>query len=140
MKKRELLLVFFAGTLGALLRYGIAVVFQTVNISDLFSTLVVNLTAGFLAGIIITANNDALSVRLQKYETAVVGGFLGGFSTVAAVSSANFMLMFVHAQIFSGLLFLAANYFGALALAKFAVVLTRRLSARIAISKDAENQ
>jgi fluoride ion exporter CrcB/FEX len=105
--------VFLAGATGALLRHLITVGFYSRGIDKLFITLGVNLVAGLIAGFLITINaNGLVSKLLKKYETVVIGGFLGGFSTVAAVSWMNYELL-SNAQLLLAVVFLFCNYFGA---------------------------
>ncbi|GHT80974.1 hypothetical protein FACS1894125_0820 [Actinomycetota bacterium] len=81
---------FIGGALGACLRFIIVPSYGFGKESDfqvIWLTMLVNVIAGLLAGAFISFNPE------DKDNKLFVGGFLGGFSTVAAVSlhSSNFL-------------------------------------------------
>jgi fluoride ion exporter CrcB/FEX len=136
-KKSSLVLVFLAGATGAILRYAITAVFFGKLVDETFTTLGVNLVAGLIAGFVVTIGaNGLVSNFLKKYETVVVSGFLGGFSTVAAVSWLNYKLVFTDGLVVYGAVFLLCNYFGAFAFGKLGEFLANCLNQRLGVAHD----
>ena len=101
---KRLALVAIGGTVGALLRYAISLIFESglVESGQYWATLFVNilgaLAIGVIAGLLTRGCPQALWPLL-------VTGLLGGFTTVSAFALETFEL------IEAGLLVLAAGYF-----------------------------
>lgn len=78
------LVVFLAGGLGALTRYGVAQV-----VASPISTLVVNVVGGFVMGVVLGGPGDGWSPVLRLAATV---GFLGGFTTFSTFTADAFGL------------------------------------------------
>jgi fluoride ion exporter CrcB/FEX len=129
-KTHSLVLVFLAGAFGAMLRHMLTVGLRSRGIDEWFAILGVNLAAGLVAGFVITISSNVHASNFKKYETVVISGFLGGFSTVAAVSWLNYQLMFVDAQIAFAAVFLFCAYSVAFLCAKLGQFIASSLSSR----------
>ena len=77
----QLLLVSAAGGCGALLRFTIDVVFPFKTFP--WATFLVNITGSFFAGLAVGWAGQLLPIAFEPY---LVTGFLGGFTTMSAVS------------------------------------------------------
>lgn len=81
---QRLLMIGFAGLVGTLARYGLAgVVGRRFGETFPIGTLVVNLVGCFLAGFLFYLLNERLTVS-ELARTAIMIGFLGGFTTFSA--------------------------------------------------------
>jgi len=87
---KNFLLVAAGGSIGAVLRYGISLMFP--NQAFPYATLMVNLAGSFLLGIIL-----ALSLRNESlpegFKLFFATGICGGFTTFSGFSSENLGLM-----------------------------------------------
>lgn len=79
---KNILLVAFGGALGSTLRYLISLIFISKKFP--FSTLTVNIVGSFLIGLLIAYS---LKNSVSSYwQTILVVGFCGGFTTFSAFS------------------------------------------------------
>lgn len=78
------LVVFLAGGLGALARYGVAQV-----VASPVSTLAVNVVGGFVMGVVLGGPGDGWSPVVRLAATV---GFLGGFTTFSTFTADAFGL------------------------------------------------
>jgi CrcB protein len=81
---QRLLLIFFAGGCGCLLRYGLAGWAQRLcNSSFPVGTLVVNVTGCVAIGVLAYIFTGPLLIR-EEFRLAILVGLLGGFTTFSA--------------------------------------------------------
>lgn len=84
------LLVFIGGGLGSVVRYGIAYFMKTNTFSFPFATLISNVLASFIIGILMAATLKGILSNEQKLFLAT--GFCGGFSTFSTFSNETLQL------------------------------------------------
>jgi CrcB protein len=122
-----LLAVLVGGCAGGAARFAIVRAWPTGSSGFPWSTLVVNLSGAAALGVLVVV---AGSVWRSRYARPLVGtGFCGAFTTFSAVVvDADRLLARGEAGVAVG--YLAASFFGGLALAVAGVVLARALVAR----------
>ena len=83
-------LVFLGGGLGSLVRYGIALTIARLEINFPLATLISNVTACFLIGILTAATTKGNLSDAHRLLLAM--GFCGGFSTFSTFSNETLQL------------------------------------------------
>jgi fluoride exporter len=83
-------LVFLGGGLGSLIRYGISLTINNLNIKFPLATLVSNVVACFLIGAITATATKGNLTDAQRLLLAT--GFCGGFSTFSTFSNETLQL------------------------------------------------
>ena len=105
---RELLLIGFAGMLGALGRYGVGTWSQKIFGENFpYGTLIVNVLGGLLIGFVMQLEMDAQFIP-KAARTAVAVGFLGSFTTFSTFSFET-MSLFEKGDRLNGALNVVAN-------------------------------
>ena len=119
---QAVLLIFFGGGIGSLLRYGLSRWINNTVITDFpLGTFLVNIIGCFLIGFIIYYV-ERYGEQAQQWRLLLVTGLCGGFTTFSAFSLENVQLLTDH-RIFiflaytagSVILGLLATYLGLLA-------------------------
>jgi CrcB protein len=119
---KALILIFFGGGVGSLLRYGLGRWINNTIISEFpYGTFVVNLAGCFLIGFIMFST-ELDKEHVQQWRLLLATGLCGGFTTFSSFSIENVQLindgramtalLYVFASVCMGLL---ATYLGLLA-------------------------
>lgn len=99
-----LLIIFFGGGMGSILRYGVnRCITNLVTSAFPYGTFLVNITGCFLIGFLVFFT-ERLSTNALNWRLFLVTGLCGGYTTFSSFSFENVQLMSDH-QIFTVLLY-----------------------------------
>lgn len=88
----KVLLLLFFGALGVLSRYGVDKAFESSVKTFPLSTFLINLIGSFLIGVFYVLSQEKQSLS-PELSTAIMVGFLGGFTTFSSYSLQSIQLM-----------------------------------------------
>lgn len=117
--------VGIAGALGAMLRYGIGLLFFT-NSSFPFATLCINLAGSFLLAWLTYGLFQRSSIA-PEIKIAITTGFIGSFTTFSAVSVETVNL-FESGNILLGALYIVLSIFGGLLMSQLGFRMNKEVS------------
>ena len=109
----DYILVFIGGGFGCVARYIVTTIEKNcININFPIGTLTVNIIACFLMGIVTTLIASKFFSNSEQFRLLLAVGFLGGFSTLSALSVETLTLMYKHEFLYALANVLANTIFG----------------------------
>ena len=109
----DYMLVFVGGGLGCVARYIVTTIEKNfININFPIGTLTVNIIACFLMGIVTALVAGKFFSNSEQFRLLLAVGFLGGFSTLSALSVETLALMDRHEFLYALANVLANTIFG----------------------------
>jgi len=110
------LLVFIGGGMGCVARYIFTTIEKNhININFPIATLTVNIIACFLMGIVMELLVEKFFPNAEQMRLLLAVGFLGGFSTLSALSVETLALAYKHEILYALLNVFANTAFGLVA-------------------------
>ena len=109
----DYILVFVGGGFGCVARYIVTTIEKNyLNINFPIGTLTVNIIACFLMGIVTALVASKFVSNSEQFRLLLAVGFLGGFSTLSALSVETLSLMYKHELLYALANVLANTIFG----------------------------
>ena len=109
----DYILVFVGGGFGCVVRYIVTTIEKNyININFPIGTLTVNIIACFLMGIVTALVASKFVSNSEQFRLLLAVGFLGGFSTLSALSVETLSLMYKHELLYALANVLANTIFG----------------------------
>ena len=109
----DYILVFIGGGFGCITRYIVTNIEKNyININFPIGTLTVNIIACFLMGIVTALIAGKFLSNSEQFRLLLAVGFLGGFSTLSALSVETLSLMYKHELLYALANVLANTIFG----------------------------